>query len=280
MKLVTYAHRNTPDQTQIGIWQGNLVYPMDTGQATGQTMLDFIASGAAPHIAAGAEGMPIDTVTLRAPLLPRKLLGIGRNYADHAAELGNDVPAEPLLFAMFSTSVIGPGDTITWSESITQQVDWEGELVVIIGKEARNVPVESAMAHVFGYTVGDDVSARDLQDNDGQWARAKGMDTFCPLGPCIVTRDDIADPHNLQLTTTVNGETVQQASTSLMMHRIPQIVAHCSRAFTLQPGDAIFTGTPAGVGKGFKPPRFLKTGDTVRVTIDGIGTLENPCQVV
>ena len=277
MKLVTYAHRNTPDHAQIGIWQGDLVYPM--GKA-GQTMVDFIASGAPVEIAPGSEGMPIDSLTLKAPLLPRKLLGIGRNYADHAAELGNDVPAEPLLFAMFSTSVIGPGDTITWSASITQQVDWEGELVVIIGKEARNVPVESALEHVFGYTVGDDVSARDLQDNDGQWARAKGMDTFCPLGPCIVTRDDIADPHDLLLTTTVNGETVQQASTGLMMHRIPHIIAHCSRAFTLQPGDAIFTGTPAGVGKGFKPPRFLKTGDVVRITIDGIGTLENPCRVV
>lgn len=277
MKLVTFTQHGTPQQSQIGIWQGDVVYPL--GQP-GQTMRDFIASGAAPHIADGAEGVPIDSLTLKAPVLPRKLLGVGRNYADHAAELGNEVPTEPQLFAMFSTSVIGPGETITWSDAITQQVDWEGELVVVIGKEARNVPVESALDYVFGYSVGDDISARDLQDNDGQWVRAKSMDTFCPLGPCIVTRDAIADPHALQITTQVNGETMQQASTGLMIHSIPRIIAHCSRAFTLQPGDLIFTGTPAGVGKGLKPPRFLKTGDVVRVTIDGIGTLENPCQVV
>jgi 2-keto-4-pentenoate hydratase/2-oxohepta-3-ene-1,7-dioic acid hydratase in catechol pathway len=185
-----------------------------------------------------------------------------------------------LLFAKLNTSVIGDGDMITWSESITTQVDWEGELGVVIGRTARNVREADAYNHIYGYTVGNDVSARDLQSNDGQWIRAKGLDTFGPLGPCLVTRDEIADPHQLTIMTSVNGEQLQYASTGLMLYKIPQLIAYCSRAFTLQPGDVILKGTPAGVGKGMKPPRFLKDGDEVSVTIDGIGTITNRCQII
>lgn len=153
----------------------------------------------------------------------------------------------------------------------------EGELAVIIGKVGRNIAPEEAYKHVWGYSIANDISARDLQENDVQWARAKGMDTFCPFGPVIVTRDEIANPHDLMLITELNGEQVQCANTALMIHKIPDLIAYISQAFTLEIGDLILTGTPAGVGKGMKPPRFLQHGDVLRVSISGIGTLENRC---
>jgi 2-keto-4-pentenoate hydratase/2-oxohepta-3-ene-1,7-dioic acid hydratase in catechol pathway len=205
---------------------------------------------------------------------------VGRNYAAHAAETGNEVPPAPLIFAKFGSCVIGDGDPIIWKESITTQVDWEGELAVVIGKRAKDVTAERAADHIFGYTIANDVSARDLQNSESQWARAKGMDTFCPLGPVVLTRSEIPDPQALRIVTKVGDEVMQDASTKDMVHGVYDLIAYLSQTFTLDPGDLILTGTPAGVGMGMNPQRYLKDGEVVSVTIDGIGTLTNPCKVL
>ena len=211
------------------------------------------------------EKLPVDDARLLAPVIPRsKVVAVGRNYADHAAELGNDVPAEPLLFLKPNTSVIGPGDPISYPRQ-SRDVHYEGELAVVIGRLCKDVPVARVGEVVLGYTVANDVTARDLQRSDGQWSRAKGFDTFCPLGPCIVTDLDVAD---LALTTRLNGTVVQQGRTSQLVHDVPSLVAHISAAFTLLPGDVILTGTPAGVGP-------MQPGDAVEVEIEGIGVLAN-----
>ncbi len=241
------------------------------------TMRELAAYGELPQRVDTHKIMKHDGVVV--PLIPRKILCVGRNYAAHAAEMKNEVPSQPLIFSKFPTSVIGSGETIRWSTGVTQQVDWEGELAVVIGKTARNIREDEAYDHIFGYTIANDVSARDLQSSESQWTRAKGLDTFCPIGPVIVTRDEIADPHNLHIKTEVNGETMQDGHTGDMIFKIPYLVAYLSQTFTLEPGDLILTGTPAGVGKGMNPPRFLNDGDEVRVTIEGIGTLENTCAI-
>ncbi len=211
------------------------------------------------------ERLPLDDVRLLAPVIPRsKIVGVGRNYAEHAAELGNDLPAEPLMFFKPNTSVVGPNDPIFLPRQSTE-VHFEGELAAVIGKICRDVPRENADGVIFGYTIGNDVTARDLQRSDGQWARAKGFDSFCPLGPWIETE---LDPSDLALATTVNGKTCQDSRTSKMLFDVAALVAHVSAAFTLLPGDVILTGTPAGVGP-------LAAGDRVAVTIERIGTLEN-----
>lgn len=218
---------------------------------------------------------------LLAPLLrPSKIVAVGRNYREHAAEEGVDVPAIPLLFAKFPSAIIGPGDEIRWPAQLTDSVDYEAELAVVIGKTARDVPVETALEHVFGYTCLNDVSARDLQFGDGQWVRAKSIDTFCPIGPVVVTSDEIPDPQALGIRCRVNGELLQEASTNQMYFTVAEIISYCSRSFTLEPGDLIATGTPSGVGVFRKPPLYLGDGDVVTVEIDGIGSLSNPCRVL
>lgn len=217
-------------------------------------------------------------VKILPPLLPGKILAIGRNYAEHARELDNEVPQEPLVFAVMPSAVIGHGETIEWERTITQQVDWEGELAVIIGTTARKVSEADALDFVFGYSIANDVSARDLQTRDKQWTRAKGLDTFCPLGPYVVTADDIPDPQALQIVTSVDGVEKQNGSTADMIFTVRRLIAHLSRAFTLNPGDMILTGTPSGVGKAQKPPQFLTTGSEVSISIAGIGTLTNGCR--
>jgi 5-carboxymethyl-2-hydroxymuconate isomerase len=271
MKLVRFSDDYRTNL--VGILDGETVYATTwTGD-----MLGLMRSGIKP-VMSYAYRYPLEKVKIQAPYIPPKIVCVGRNYADHAAEMGNAVPEKPFLFGKFGSSIIATHETIQWSNAITTKVDWEGELAVIIGKSGRNIAPENAYDYVFGYSVANDVSARDLQENDGQWARAKGMDTFCPFGPAIVTRDEIPDPHDLTLTTTLNGEQVQKTSTSLMIHKIPDLIAYISTAFALEVGDVILTGTPAGVGKGMKPPRYLGTGDVVSVSISGIGTLENPCK--
>jgi 2-keto-4-pentenoate hydratase/2-oxohepta-3-ene-1,7-dioic acid hydratase in catechol pathway len=203
-------------------------------------------------------------VRLLAPILPTKIVAIGKNYADHAAEMGGEAPAEPLIFLKPSSAVIGPGDPIARPASVGR-VDFEGELAVVVGRLCRDVPVERAFDVVFGYTCGNDVTARDQQAADGQWSRAKGYDTFCPLGPWIETE---LDPSDLSITTTVNGEVKQDARTSQLIHDIPKVIAHITAVMTLVPGDVLMTGTPAGVGP-------IEVGDEVAVTISGIGTLRN-----
>jgi len=204
-------------------------------------------------------------VRLLAPVIPRsKVVGIGRNYAAHAAELGNAVPSEPLVFFKPNTSVIGPHDPIVYPAA-SSDVSFEGELAVVIGRICRDVPAEKVADVIFGYTVCNDVTARDLQAKDNQWARAKGYDSFCPLGPWIET---VLNPADLMVTTTVNGEVRQRESTALMIHDVAACIAYVSSFTTLLPGDVIATGTPAGVGS-------LTPGDEVSVTVDGIGTLTN-----
>lgn len=212
------------------------------------------------------ERVALADVRLLAPVIPRsKVVAVGRNYREHAAEFGNEAPAEPLLFLKPNTSVVGPGDAIVRPPQ-SQQVDFEGELAVVIGSIAKNVSVADAASVVFGYTIANDVTARDLQKSDGQWARAKGFDTFCPLGPVIETEFVIADN---TVETRVNGEVRQSAPLTDMVHDVASIIAYASAAFTLLPGDVILMGTPAGVGP-------LVAGDTVEVTVSGIGTLSNP----
>ncbi|MBB2974685.1 2-keto-4-pentenoate hydratase/2-oxohepta-3-ene-1,7-dioic acid hydratase in catechol pathway [Microbacterium endophyticum] len=210
--------------------------------------------------------VPLGDVALLAPVIPRsKIVCVGKNYRDHAVEMGGDAPAEPLLFLKPNTSVIGPGDAIV-RPAQSHRTDHEGELAVVIGRIAKNVSVENALDFVFGYTIGNDVTARDLQKSDGQWARAKGFDTFCPLGPAIETEFDPAG--DARVITRVNGEVRQDGAISDMIHSVPEIIAYASAAFTLLPGDVILTGTPAGVGE-------FVAGDRVEVEITGLGLLGN-----
>lgn len=211
------------------------------------------------------ERVPLSEVTLLAPVIPRsKIVCVGRNYRAHAEELGNEVPAEPMLFLKPNTSVIGPGDAIVRPKQ-SQFTSFEGELAVVIGSIAKNVAVERAAEVIFGYTIANDITARDLQKTDGQWARAKGFDTFCPLGPAIETDFDVA---SATLVTRLNGEVAQRAPLSDMIHSVADIIAYASAAFTLLPGDVILTGTPSGVGA-------FVAGDTIDVEISGLGTLRN-----
>ena len=209
----------------------------------------------------------VDEVRLLAPVIPRsKIIGIGRNYADHAAEMGNDVPEEPMMFLVPNTAVVGPGDPVVIPTALTSEVHYEGELAVIIGRMCKDIEPEEAKKVIFGYTIANDVSARDLQRGDGQWARAKGMDTFCPLGPWIET--DL-DPQSVSIITRRDDEIVQDGTSADMVHGVAALISHCSKAFTLLPGDIILTGTPAGVGP-------ITAGQRCEVEIEGIGALANP----
>lgn len=271
MQIVTFLYKNSP---RVGIVDGdNVVLSPWSG-----TVLGLLNSGITPQRT--SERIPLAETRLLAPLQSGKILCVGRNYAAHAAELNNEVSEAPLLFSKFTTSVIGHGDAVTWDESITTQVDWEVELAVVIGRRAQRVTTETAGNHIFGYTIAVDITARDLQDSESQWTRAKGMDTFCPVGPYLVTKSEIADPQALRLTLSLNGETMQDGNTADMIHDVNALVAYCSQTFTLEPGDMILTGTPLGVGKAQNPPRFLKDGDEITATIEGIGTLVNRCQVL
>jgi 2-keto-4-pentenoate hydratase/2-oxohepta-3-ene-1,7-dioic acid hydratase in catechol pathway len=208
---------------------------------------------------------PLADVHLLAPILPSKVICIGKNYADHAREMGGEPPAEPVIFLKPSTAVCGPGDAILRPTQLTERTDYEGELAVVVGRLCRQVPAERVGEVIFGYTCANDVTARDLQARDGQWTRAKGFDTFCPLGPWIETDLDAAD---VALTTRLNGEVKQDSRTSLLLHDVRSLVVFASQVMTLLPGDVLLTGTPAGVGP-------MEKGDEVSVTVEGIGTLSN-----
>ena len=215
------------------------------------------------------ERIALDDARLLAPVIPRsKILAVGKNYAAHAAEFDGEVPPEPLIFMKPNTSVIGPDDVIVRPQ-LSHNVHFEGELAVVIGRFCRKVPVERAAEVIFGYTVANDVTARDLQRSDGQWTRAKGFDTFCPLGPWIVTHLGLDEAADLSLVTSVDGEVKQDANTNQMVYSIAELIAYVSAFATLLPGDVLLTGTPAGVGP-------LLAGQRVSVEIDGIGTLTNP----
>ncbi|QPC84714.1 fumarylacetoacetate hydrolase family protein [Phototrophicus methaneseepsis] len=249
----------------------------DTVKKTGLTWEEVLA---------GQQGDDLATylfsdVKLLVPVeRPSKIVAVGQNYMDHCREQNVAPPERPILFTKFTTSLIGPGDAIEWQEGLTEQVDFEVELAVVIGKEARRVSEEDALDYVFGYTVANDVSARDLQYGDKQWVRGKSLDTFCPMGPCVVTADEIPDPQALNLKTTLNEAVMQDSHTGEMIFNVRHLIAFCSNAFTLLPGDVLLTGTPNGVGKFREPPVFMQNGDTITVEIEGIGSIINPVRVV
>jgi 2-keto-4-pentenoate hydratase/2-oxohepta-3-ene-1,7-dioic acid hydratase in catechol pathway len=241
-----------PDGPAFGVVQDGYVRLLDGHPFSGIDLTDQVA--------------PVDKVHLLAPIIPSKVLCVGKNYADHAAEMGGEVPPEPLIFSKPATAVIGPGAAIRLP-ALSEEVHHEAELAVVIGRLTRNVAAGDALEHVLGYTCANDVTARDLQRRDGQWTRAKGFDTFCPLGPWIETELDPAG--GVDVVCRVNGEVRQSGSTSDLHHGVAELVAHCAAFATLLPGDVLLTGTPAGVGP-------LADGDVVEVEIGGIGTLSNP----
>lgn len=221
----------------------------------------------------------LDDLHRHAPVTdPEKVVCVGLNYEDHARELDLDIPDEPVLFSKFPTTITGPGDEVVWDPTYTSQVDYEAELVIVIGEEAREVAVEDAWECVAGLTVGNDVTARDFQERDGQWIRGKSLDTFAPLGPDVVTLDELDDPHDLDVWTELDGERLQDSSTANFVFGVDELVSFCSRAFTLRPGDLIFTGTPPGVGTSRDPPVYLDDGDRVTVGVEGLGELTNVCR--
>jgi 2-keto-4-pentenoate hydratase/2-oxohepta-3-ene-1,7-dioic acid hydratase in catechol pathway len=212
------------------------------------------------------ERVPLKDVLLLPPTLPTtKIVCIGKNYADHAAEMGGDLPPEPLIFLKPSTTLIGDGESIVLPV-ISDRVDHEGELAIVIGEIAKNVSAADAFSVIWGYTIANDVTARDIQDKDGQWTRAKSFDTFCPLGPWVETEFEI---DGQLIETRVDGEIRQHASIDLLIHKVPRIIEHVTQVMTLLPGDVILTGTPAGIGQ-------IVSGDVVEISIEGIGTLTNP----
>lgn len=245
-------------------------------------MKDFIAGGQNNLLAAknavnsGHFRLKRENIQIIAPITnAEKVLCVGMNYKDHCEEQGAPVPEEPVIFSKFNSAVIGPTDNIPYPD-VTEKLDWEVELAIVIGRTAKNVKEEKAMDHVFGFTVAHDVSARDWQfKNGGQFLLGKSMDGFCPLGPAIVMKEDLRDPHNLKLWTRVNGVIKQDGNTNQLVFKTPQLVSFISRFMTLKPGDVILTGTPPGVGVFRKPPEFLKRGDIVEVGIEEIGTLRN-----
>ncbi|MBS1877892.1 MAG: fumarylacetoacetate hydrolase family protein [Actinobacteria bacterium] len=207
---------------------------------------------------------------------PGKIVAIGLNFMDHIREAKMDVPAQPLVFTKFVSSVIGDGEEIVIDRELTQRVDWEVELGVVVGRPMSRVAVDDVAEHIRGYTVANDVSARDVQFGDGQWVRGKSLDTFCPLGPRLVPAAEIADPQALGLRTRVNDETVQDSSTAEMIFGVAELLSFCSHSFRLEPWDVVLTGTPWGCGEFMDPVRSLQHGDVVEVEVDGIGTLRNP----
>ncbi|TFG33704.1 FAA hydrolase family protein [Candidatus Thorarchaeota archaeon] len=218
---------------------------------------------------------PFDSIVLEAPIpRPGKIIALGRNYLEHVKETESKIEEFPIIFAKFPSCVIGPNDIISMP-SLSKKIDWEVELGIVIGKICKDIDAKDALDFIAGYTIINDVTARDLQNNDGQWIRGKSLDAFCPMGPCVVTCDELGDASDLKMYTKVNGVVKQDSTTANMMFKVPQIVAYLSQAFTLEPGDVIATGTPAGVGFVRDPPEYLKVGDKLEQYIEGIGYLRN-----
>ncbi len=272
MKLAQYLDDDT---IRIGLIEGDHLLPVDFEG----NMIDFIKNKRTLN----PSGIPIliDRMNMAPPVTgPSKIIALGLNYKDHAEEGNANLPEAPLVFAKFPSSLIGPGETITWDPAVTQKVDYEAELAVVIGKTVKCCTEKEALENIFGYTCANDVSARDLQFGDTQWVRGKSLDTFCPLGPWITTADEIQDPHAMKIECRLNGEPMQSSHTGLLIFGIPTLVSFLSRHFTLFPGDIILTGTPSGVGAFRDPPVFMKDGDEVIVEIEGLGSLINRCRML
>ncbi|PID68617.1 MAG: gentisate 1,2-dioxygenase [Flavobacteriales bacterium] len=298
MKLVSYR-KTIESEIRAGIVQDGLIIDLQSlGNCIGtdlpSTMLAFIDMGIEvvkavaeslkdlPPLQKAAISIAYSNAIITAPIpKPRKnIFGIGLNYTEHVAEsarsldTAKELPQKCVIFAKPPTTVIGPNDAIKHFANITQQMDWEGELGVIIGKKAQQVTKKEALDYVFGYTIINDISARDCR-RSGQWIVSKGQDTYAPMGPCIVTADELTDPHNLQIITKVNGVEKQNGNTKYMLFNVNAIIEDISEGMTLEPGDIIATGTPAGVGAGREPQEWMWPGDTVEVSIDTIGNLKN-----
>ncbi|MBQ8389904.1 MAG: fumarylacetoacetate hydrolase family protein [Oscillibacter sp.] len=274
MKLVTYLYK---DREQVGLLEGDTVRPLPYADMT--ALIEAKDLSAAP----AAESLPLSAVQLLAPIpRPRQdVICLGINYKAHAqeaqqysAEFKKERPI-PIYFSKRVTEAVGPDGYIESHPGLVERLDYEVELAVIIGKRAKNVPAEKAADYIFGYTILNDVSARVLQTSHKQWYFGKSLDGFTPIGPCIVTADEIAFPPKLKISASVNGELRQDSTTDLLVTSIADIIAELSSGMTLLPGTIIATGTPSGVGMGFDPPKFLKSGDVVECTIEGIGTLRN-----
>lgn len=275
MKLVRYSRQG--GAARVGVLEeGSQGYirPLEAGG-----MIELISSsgGGLDNAEEAGESVEVEEVRLLAPLQnPQKVIGIGLNYSDHAAETGARIPEKPIVFAKYPNTIAGPADTIRIPR-ITEQADYEVELAVVIGREAKNVPQATALEYVFGYMSANDVSSRDLQFSEGgQWTRSKSIDTFCPIGPYLVSADEVGDPQELKLRCVLNGEVMQEGETSKMIFSVAQLVSFLSGGMTLLPGDIILTGTPPGVGAAREPQVFLKAGDEVSVEVEGLGELVNP----
>jgi 2-keto-4-pentenoate hydratase/2-oxohepta-3-ene-1,7-dioic acid hydratase in catechol pathway len=289
MKLAYFTTKGSRNPRVGVLTSGGLVDILDRARSTGNTsswlrddlqILDLINAWPEPQaelsrLVEGATAIREAEVEFLPPVKPGKMLAIGRNYLDHAAEGGSPPPSAPLIFMKLPNSLTAHQAPIVLP-AISEQVDYEAELGVVIGKPAKRVNESDALAHVFGYTLVNDVSARDLQFGDGQWIRGKGLDTFAPLGPYITTRDEIADVQSLKIQGRLNGQTMQSSNTSFMIFNVAYLVSYISQGITLEPGDVIATGTPEGVGIFRKPPVLLKPGDVFEVEIEGLGTLRNP----
>ncbi|MGA8182429.1 MAG: fumarylacetoacetate hydrolase family protein [Terriglobia bacterium] len=257
----------------------DMIELLGRGQVWGKslaTVTSLLARGIDSKKAPRGLFTPLAKARLLAPIpKPGKITCVGMNYADHAREQGHEPPKSPIFFLKSGNTICGPGDAIHLPPN-SSQVDYEAEFAVVIGKKGSRIPEEKAYDYVAGYMILHDVSARDLQFSDGQWYRGKSCDTFAPTGPWIVTRDEIKDPHNLRISLTLNGETMQDSNTSNLIFSVPYLVSYLSQSATWEVGDLISTGTPPGVGVFRKPPVFLKAGDTTSVTVEKLGTLTNP----
>jgi 2-keto-4-pentenoate hydratase/2-oxohepta-3-ene-1,7-dioic acid hydratase in catechol pathway len=289
VRLVTFSEGSAAARTGAVV-DGGVVDL--TGAGAPADMLELIRLGTdamriAADAIAGTTPIPLGTVRFHAPVPrpPKDVLCVGRNYPEHAAEFSRSgfdasersvVPEHPVIFTKAASSIVGPDEPILVANDPTGSVDYEGELAVVIGEGGRRIRAVEAEAHVFGYTIVNDVTARDLQKRHVQWFLGKSPDTFCPMGPAIVTIDELPDIGAAWLRTQVNGELRQEAPISSLLFDIPSLISTISETMTLEPGDVIATGTPAGAGIGSDPPRFLAPGDLVEVSVDGIGTLRNP----
>jgi 2,4-didehydro-3-deoxy-L-rhamnonate hydrolase len=272
LKLVTYSTGG--GAPKVGYIEDGEIQPLGDG-----SLLEFIVHGRSPDRRPGGETVSLEEASLHPPIArPEKIVAIGLNYEDHAAETGAEIPDKPVVFTKYPNTIIGPGAPIR-IPPITEQVDYEAELAVIIGRRAKDVSESEALDYVFGYTNANDVSARDLQFSEGgQWTRSKSIDTFLPLGPYVATRDEIPDPQDLFIRAILNGETVQDGTTSRMIFPVAELISFLSQGMTLEPGDVIITGTPPGVGMARDPQLWMKPGDEVSIEIEGLGTLTNPVE--
>jgi len=272
MKLVSYSTGSSA--ITPGILLPDLGQVIDLNDLGYPTLLDYVKAGT-PAVNA-VDAIALDQVRLHAPLpQPPRIFAIGLNYRDHARESGMEIPTTPVVFFKLATSVVGPGDAIVLPRNSTMP-DYEAEFAFVIGKGGYRIPASAWRDHVCGYINVNDVSARDVQFSSTQWSMSKSFPTFCPLGPYIVTADEVADPHNLDISLTIDGERLQHSNTSELVFKIPELIEYLSSITPLLPGDIISTGTPPGVGLGRNPKRWLKPGETVSVTVQGLGTLTNP----